>query len=288
MQLIPVPLGVVQQAQRIVQDDAHASGCTVVDAVAGVEYVFIAQPYPRQPGASVAVEYRRRRQLATTLAAPLGGPWECDGVMLDPRGCVALDFETTGRDPRRDRVVQVGVVEFADLPRGEVVGRWSQLVDPQRQIDPAATAVHGIGDAAVVGAPTMRAVLPDLMARLAGRYVITFNGLDYDLPLLQAECDRVGVAFDARAFAPVDVYPFVPAAQGWKGKRLLAQAARYGIPIDAHDASSDAEAAVWLLLCLAMRGHAPATLPECYAAQADLWRDLLRPRQAALFAMEDP
>lgn len=284
MRLIPVPLGAVTSALATAAHVGEATRlpgagvCVVGDEL---EYEFAIA------GDAVTLRRCRPRPIAFTHGRALGGAWDADVTMLDPRSFVSLDFETTGRDPLRDRVVQIGLVEFVDLPRGAVRARQSWLVDPGRSIDPAATAVHGIRDADVFGAPKIGALLPDLLARLRGRYVVTFNGLDYDLPLLQAECDRCGVVFDPRSCAPIDVYPFVPAQQGWKGKRLLAQAARYGIAIDAHDASSDAEAAGWLLLCLAMRDHAPATLPECYLAQADLWRDLLRPRQPTLFAAED-
>lgn len=66
-----------------------------------------------------------------------------------------VDVETTGLNPRVDRVVQIAVTQMrAD---GAVEGAWSTLVNPGR--DPGPSHIHGItaadGEVPVVLAGTL-------------------------------------------------------------------------------------------------------------------------------------
>lgn len=208
-------------------------------------------------------------------------------VALDPERFVCVDVETTGRDPRRDRVVQVGVVDFHT--RGEPRNLATWLVDPGVSIPAQATAVHKLRDADVCGAPGFAEVWQrHVLPRLVGRYVVGYNLLEYDLPLLRAEVERCGLRFALGDMAPIDVYPFVPPDPRWGARKLAAQAERYGLGLrNAHDAGADAEASGWLLLVMQQRKHAPATLAECYAAQETLRREIARPRQITLLPGDD-
>jgi DNA polymerase III epsilon subunit-like protein len=66
---------------------------------------------------------------------------------------VLLDVETTGLSPKTDRVVEIAWMEIdADL---NIVDRDMSLIDPERSIPAHVSAVHGITDRMVVGAPTL-------------------------------------------------------------------------------------------------------------------------------------
>jgi len=67
------------------------------------------------------------------------------------RYCV-IDVETTGLSPRRDRIVEIAC---ALVDGGRVVDGWSTLVNPGMPIPAPATAVHGITDRMVAGAPEL-------------------------------------------------------------------------------------------------------------------------------------
>ena len=57
---------------------------------------------------------------------------------------VALDLETTGLDPARDRVIEVGAVAFTP---DRTLATLERLVDPQRPLPDAISRLTGITQA---------------------------------------------------------------------------------------------------------------------------------------------
>ena len=56
---------------------------------------------------------------------------------------VALDLETTGLDPKRDTIIEIGCVKF----RGnEILDEWSSLVNPGRKLPFVISQLTGITD----------------------------------------------------------------------------------------------------------------------------------------------
>jgi DNA polymerase-3 subunit epsilon len=115
-----------------------------------------------------------------------------------------LDLETTGRDPRTDRVVELAVLKFApaeDPTRfrnfqadGRPV-RFCHHLDPTIPIPADASDVHGITDADVVGMPTFGAISRQLRRFLEDCDLAGYHIKRFDLPLLMAEFKRAGVVF---------------------------------------------------------------------------------------------
>lgn len=70
---------------------------------------------------------------------------------------IVLDVETTGFDPRTDRVVELAAV-WVDAT-GRILRVTQSLVDPEIPIPARARAVHHLGDEDVRGAPKLRRAL---------------------------------------------------------------------------------------------------------------------------------
>jgi CBS domain-containing protein len=104
---------------------------------------------------------------------------------------VAIDLETTGLDTRIARIVQFGAATIR-AGRLDSEAQIEGLVAPGVPIPPSATAIHGIADADVAGAPNPAEALAQLGAFLAGRPVIGHAVL-FDLAVLAAEASRHGV-----------------------------------------------------------------------------------------------
>ncbi|MEU8512102.1 exonuclease domain-containing protein [Kitasatospora sp. NPDC048722] len=214
---------------------------------------------------------------------------------------VGFDLETTGTDPAVDRIVTAALVDTVGARRVEVAG-W--LLDPGVPIPAEAEAIHGIGDdvARRKGRPAKEAVeeiAAALCERLAaGRPVVGFNA-PFDLSLLDAELRRHGLATLAerlgRPVGPVlDALVIDRAVDKYrKGSRTLQRVCEvYGVELtDAHEAGSDALAAVRVAVALAERYRsevgdvAPADLHE---RQVHWYREWAEGLQAWLRRGKDP
>ena len=102
---------------------------------------------------------------------------------------VFLDFETTGMSPESDVITDIGLLRVA--PDG---GRetWGQLVNPGMRIPPAVTALTGISDAMVSGAPDFASVAGELVRRCDGALIVAHNAR-FDIGFLTAGLRRCGV-----------------------------------------------------------------------------------------------
>lgn len=156
----------------------------------------------------------------------------------------SLDFETTGIDPRQDRIVSYGLL--GDQGRDRV-----GMVNPGVPIPARASEVHGISDAQVADAQPAAegiAMIVDWVQSLIDKGVglVIFNA-PYDLTMLQSEADRWGVHQpDWEKLLVVDPYVIDWGIErGRLGQSKLTNVCGYyGVTIDnAHDASCDARAA---------------------------------------------
>lgn len=107
---------------------------------------------------------------------------------------VAFDLETTGLAARLDRIVEIGAVRFTR--QGDVLGHFSQLVNPGCPMPAGAQAVHGISDADLACAPFTRDVLPDLLAFLGNSRttLLIAHNASFDAGFLGRELCRAGHA----------------------------------------------------------------------------------------------
>jgi len=111
------------------------------------------------------------------------------GLLAGELTYAALDVETTGLDPARQRVCEIAVVRFCG--NGTVLDEFATLVNPQRGIG-ASSDVHGISDADVVEAPTFAEVWPDVLRMLSGSVVVSHN-LVFEDRFLAHELRRLGL-----------------------------------------------------------------------------------------------
>lgn len=104
---------------------------------------------------------------------------------------VLFDTETTGLDPLNgDRVIEVAALELLnDLPTGK---HLHVLVDPQRDIPPEASRVHGFTRADLAGKPLFAEVAEPLAAFFGDSKLIAHNA-PFDFGFLDMEFGRVGL-----------------------------------------------------------------------------------------------
>ena len=129
---------------------------------------------------------------------------------------VFLDTETTGLEARLGhRIIEIAAVEACGR---ELSGRCLHYyIDPEREIDPGATAVHGLTWDDLRGKPKFSGVAEELAAFLGDARVVIHNA-PFDVGFLDQEWIRMRQAPTARRpFVVVD--SLVMAKEKYPGKR---------------------------------------------------------------------
>ncbi len=180
---------------------------------------------------------------------------------------VVLDAETTGLDVRRARLIEIGAVHLDGtfLQQGHA---FQSLIACPEPVPASATAIHGIGDADLAGAPAFATLFDALIAFIGGRVVIGHT-IGFDLALLKQEAERLGKRFEAPAALDVRLLAQI-AEPSLPSYSLEALCAWLGIPLaDRHRALGDAVAAGRIMVALAprLRDRGIRTVGEAIAAR---------------------
>jgi len=114
---------------------------------------------------------------------------------------VFMDIEATGADATRDRIVEIALIKILpDKTREDYV----QRVNPGVRIPAEVIAVHHITNEDIAGAPSFKAVAPQIVAFVEGCDFAGFGITRFDIPLLKEEFARVGVPFSAEDRCLID------------------------------------------------------------------------------------
>ncbi len=155
-----------------------------------------------------------------------------------------FDTETTGLEPRINRVVEAGAIRF-DV-RG-INSRFNVLINPGVPMPPEVTKINGITDAMLKGQPDASVAIPDF-ARFLGTTVLIAHNAPFDVNFINAELSRIGKpsltnkVVDTRIFAR-EMFPGLPKYA------LQDLAQRFGITAkEAHRAEDDARVCMELFL----------------------------------------
>lgn len=155
---------------------------------------------------------------------------------------VSLDVETANASLAS--ICQVGIVHFDN---GQIVDKWSSLIDPEDFFDYMNVSVHGIDEDHVDGAPTFQQAASEIARRISGQTVVTHTS--FDRSAINQACGKYGLAPPECAWldtARVARRTWPDVARRGYGLSSLAQ--RFGIDFKHHDALEDARAAGIILL----------------------------------------
>lgn len=102
---------------------------------------------------------------------------------------IVLDVETTGLDASSGhRIIEIGCVELVNRrPTGQ---KFHRYLNPEREIDAGALAVHGIELAQLARAPKFAEICAELIAFIDGAELIIHNA-PFDVGFLDAELARL-------------------------------------------------------------------------------------------------
>lgn len=119
---------------------------------------------------------------------------------LENETFICLDCETTGLDPKEDRIIEVGAMRFK---LDQVVAEYETLINPERPIPPSSMEFHHITDEMVQGKPTITQVVPHLL-EFIGKSIIVGHGVGFDIELVANAADRAGIPHRLRSNPMLD------------------------------------------------------------------------------------
>lgn len=114
---------------------------------------------------------------------------------LDKEVFVCIDCESTGLDPKNDRIIEVAVMRFT---LDSVLAQFESLIDPQILIPEESIAIHHITPEMVTGKPTIDKVLPEILTMI-GKHIVVGHGVGFDLELIANAADRHGIQHTLRS-----------------------------------------------------------------------------------------
>jgi DNA polymerase-3 subunit epsilon len=169
------------------------------------------------------------------LAAGIGIPaaarfWPDGGeeAARRPVRQIVLDTETTGLGYRQGhRIVEIGCLELQDR---RLTGRGlHRYIDPERDIDEGAQAVHGLSREFLADKPRFAEIAHELAGFIAGAELLIHNA-PFDLSFLDAEFTRLGwPATQGICPAITDTLRLARARHPGQGNSLDALCERYGV-----------------------------------------------------------
>lgn len=216
--------------------------------------------------AQLGIRYRRDlHSVSLPPAAPGGGRYSATGLVFKlgqgrqlteekgfGRQYVAFDLETTGKDPRRDEIIEIGAVRISGGRMGE---EFSALVKPSRPLPRLITEITGITDRDLENAPPLEEVLPKFLD-FVGEAVLIAHNIEFDYAFLKQAARRL-----LKRRLTNETFCTLAAARArmpGQNHRLGAVAEALGVELkNWHRATADARAAALIFLHFQEEDNAP-------------------------------
>lgn len=153
---------------------------------------------------------------------------------------VCIDLETTGLDPKRDKIIEIGAVR---VEKGQIVKTWETLVNPGRKLEERIIELTGIRDEQLIGEKEIREILPDLFAFL-GEEPLLGHRILFDFSFLKKAAVNERMVFERQGIDTLKIARKY--LKDLESRSLVALCRHYGIAHNAHRALGDALATVAL------------------------------------------
>jgi DNA polymerase III epsilon subunit-like protein len=154
----------------------------------------------------------------------------------------SLDIETTGFDPLKEEILEVGFAFFKVSDKGlKITEEWTQVFKPTKEVSPQILGLTGISKQEIENAPTF-AELREFIQNKIGDAVIVGHNIIFDIKFLEA----FGIKFSGQSIDTLDLVQWLlPTHHSYNLENLMHT---FGISHkDAHRALADSKATIKLL-----------------------------------------
>ncbi|MDE6406874.1 MAG: ribonuclease H-like domain-containing protein [Lachnospiraceae bacterium] len=147
---------------------------------------------------------------------------------------VCIDLETTGLDPKRDKIIEIGAVR---VERGEITETWETFVNPGQKLSERIVELTGIHDRDLSRANPIGDLLPGLFAFL-GEDVLLGHSILFDFSFLKKAAVNERLVFERQGIDTLKIARKY--LKDLESRSLGALCKHYGISHSAHRALGDA------------------------------------------------
>lgn len=178
---------------------------------------------------------------------------------------VAVDLETTGLDPKRDKIIEIGALRVVD---GEIKERYETFVNPYRKLKEQIVTLTGITDSQVETAPGIKEVIGEFLD-FAGNLPILGHHVIFDYSFLKRAAVNEGHSYEANGVDTLKLSrKFMPSEAK---KNLKAACEYFGVEQSSvHRALADSQAAHQLFQIMAERYE--KTMPDAFYARPLIYK----------------
>ena len=149
---------------------------------------------------------------------------------------VSIDLETTGLNPKRDRIIEIGAIR---VEHGEIMESFSTFINPGRKLEERITELTGIRDEDLADAPELDAVFPELL-EFMGDLPLLGHSILFDYSFLKKAAVDRKLTFERSAVDTLKIARKYLPELPHRNLEYLCQ--YYEIPHHAHRALEDAKA----------------------------------------------
>jgi len=206
----------------------------------------------------VGYEIKRKRDLLRAPKGPLKDflsvPFPCVNSKITDIDILSVDFETTGLDAIKDKLLSVG---FVELSKQQIClgSSYHQVINTQQQLKADNVIIHQITDQQQLQGQSLASVIEHLLAALAGK-VMLVHYASIERKFLQQAC--LALYGIAPSFPIIDTLMIAKRNKDKKDiaydpsqLRLSALREQYQLPdYYAHNALNDAIATAELFLAM--------------------------------------
>lgn len=197
---------------------------------------------------------------------------------------VSLDLETTGLEPKKDKIIEIGAVRVRD---GIICARMACLVNPGIRLSERIIELTGIHDEALRTAPEITEVLPELI-NFIGEDILLGHRVLFDYSFVKKAAVSQKTAFEKKGIDTLKIArKFLPELES---RSLPSLCRHFGIAHSAHRALGDAEAVVSLyrkLTELFYQGHEEEFAPRPLIYHAKREQPATIPQKEQLYKWMD-
>lgn len=164
---------------------------------------------------------------------------------INNRDFVVFDFETTGLEPTKEKVIELGAVKVRN---GVIIEGFSTFINPEKKLSKEIVNLTNITDDMVADAPIFSEVLPDFFKFTRGAAMVAHNA-PFDMGFLRAESKGSGYIFENEV---IDTLTLCRKYLNMSNNKLTNITKMLGIELEgAHRAVNDSAATAKLFLHIA-------------------------------------